>query len=162
MTTPSARLREAGLQLPPVPAPVGSYVQARRHGTAVHVTGQLAFVDGEIPWPGRVGEEVSIADGVEAARVAALNALAAAAAEVGGIDRLTGVIEVVGYTACAKGFDGLSAVLNGASDLFREVFGESGRHVRTNVGVAWLPLGSPVEIRVTYQCATDNQRNNQG
>ena len=162
MTTPSARIREAGLQLPPVPAPVGSYVQARRHGTAVHVTGQLAFVDGEIPWPGRVGVEVSLEQGIESASAAALNSLAAAAAEVGGIDSLDGVLEVVGFTACTPGFDGLSAVLNGASDLFPAIFGDGGRHVRTNVGAAWLPLGSPVEIRVTYQCATDNQRNNQG
>ena len=162
MTTPSARLREAGLQLPPVPAPVGSYVQARCHGSTVHVTGQLAFVDGAIPWPGRVGEEVSVADGAEAARVAALNALAAAAAEVGDVDRLTGVIEVVGYTACAQGFDGLSAVLNGASDLFPEIFGESGRHVRTNVGVAWLPLGSPVEVRVVFERHLEDDETSKG
>lgn len=150
------------MRLPPVPAPVGSYVQARCHGSVVHVTGQLAFVGGEIPWPGRVGEDVSIEDGAKAARTAALNALAAAADEVGGVDRLAGVLEVVGYTACAEGFDGLSAVLNGASDLFPQVFGESGRHVRTNVGVARLPLGSPVEIRVVFERHVDDNESSKG
>lgn len=148
--------------LPSVAAPVGSYTQAQCHGSTVYVTGQLAFVDGVIPWPGRVGEEVSIEQGAEAARAAALNSLAAASAAVGGIDRLSGVIEVVGYTACAPGFDGLSVVLNGASDVFPEVFGAGGRHVRTNVGAAWLPLGSPVEIRVLYARRHDNNFDNEG
>ena len=151
MSSPSTRFREAGLVLPSVPQPVGSYVQARCLDSLVHVTGQLAFVRGEILRPGRLGEEVSEEEGAEAARAAALNSLAAGAEVAGGLDGLKGVVEVVGYAACMPGFDGLSTVLNGASDVFPMVFGESGRHVRTNVGVSWLPLGSPVEIRVVFE-----------
>ena len=136
--------------LPAVAAPVGSYVPAKRHGSSVYVTGQLAFVDGVIPATGLIGREVSLEEGIAAARAAALNALAAAATEVGGVDSLSGVLQLVGYMACVEGFDGLSAVLNGASDLFPLVFGESGVHTRTNVGVGWLPLGSPVEIQVHF------------
>ena len=157
MTSPSNRLSQAGISLPPVAAPVGSYVQARTHGSVVYVTGQLAFVGGDIPWTGRVGDEVTVGQGVEAARAAALNSLAAASDEVGGLDNLSGVLEVTGFIAATPGFEGLSTVLNGASDLFPLVFGEAGRHVRSNVGVAWLPLGSPVEICVTYQKRHDDK-----
>lgn len=148
--TPTQRLADLGIELPPVAAPVGSYVPARVHGGLVHVTGQLAFVGGEITSPGILGESVTVEQGALAARAAALNSLAAAAQAVGGIDKLTGVLQVVGYSACVPGFDGLSTVLNGASDLFPLVFADAGVHTRTNVGVAWLPLGSPVEVQVLY------------
>jgi enamine deaminase RidA (YjgF/YER057c/UK114 family) len=150
MTLPSVRMAEAGLVLPEAARPVGDYVPALCHGDIVHVTGQLAFVDGRILVPGVLGRDVDVDSGAQAARTAALNSLSAAADAVGGIDHLTGVIEVVGYIACVEGFASLSAVLDGASSVFPMVFGEDGRHVRSNVGVSWLPLGSPVEIRVTF------------
>jgi enamine deaminase RidA (YjgF/YER057c/UK114 family) len=150
---PSARLHELGLALPAAPAPVGSYVPARVHAGLVFITGQLAFVDGVIAHPGLLGAEVTRDQGVQAAQVCALNAIAAGADAVGGIDELTGVLSIVGYLACAPGFTELSAVLNGASDLLADVFGPEGVHTRTNVGVATLPLGTPVEVQVTFATA---------
>lgn len=150
MILPSVRMAEAGIVLPDPAKPVGAYVPALCHGDVVHVTGQLAFVDGQIAAPGVLGRDVDLDEGVAAARTAALNAISAAADAVGGVDHLAGVIEVVGFIACVEGFASLSVVLDGASSVFPEVFGDAGRHVRSNVGVAWLPLGSPVEIRVTF------------
>lgn len=154
--TPSQRLTDLGIHLPSVAAPVGSYVPARVHSGLIHVTGQLAFVDGEIPVTGVLGDAVTVDAGVEAARAATLNSLAAAAQAVGGIDAVGGVLQVVGYMACVHGFAGLSTVLNGASDLLRDVFGDAGVHTRSNVGVAWLPLGSPVEIQVLFFTASES------
>lgn len=150
--TPTQRLEQAGLDLPSVPSAVGSYVPARRHGGVVWVTGQLPFVDGDLPWRGVVGETIDEADARQASRAAALNALSAAAGEVGGLDRLTGVIEVIGFTACTPDFDGLGRVLDAACEVYPQVFGEDGVPVRTNVGVSSLPLRSPVEIKVTFTC----------
>lgn len=143
---PSERLHELGLTLPPPAAPVGAYVPAVGHGSVIRTTGQLAFVDGAILEAGRLGAEVSVEAGRAAARQAALNALAAAAAVAGGVDRIERILELVGYVSCDVGFTGMSAVVDGASQVLVDIFGEAGRHVRTNVGVAWLPLGSPVEI----------------
>lgn len=150
---PSTRLHELGRELPAAPAPVGSYVPARVHGGLVFITGQLAFVDGEISPAGLLGQDVTVDQGVQAAQVCALNAIAAGAEAVGGIDELTGVLSIVGYLACAPGFTELSAVLDGASDLLADVFGPAGAHTRTNVGVTTLPLGTPVELQVTFATA---------
>lgn len=144
--TPSERLRELGLRLPEPAAPVGAYVQAVSHGSVIRTTGQLAFVDGAIVAAGRLGVEVSVEAGRAAARQAALNAVAAASAVAGGVDRIEQILELVGYVSCEVGFTGMSAVVDAASQVLVDIFGEAGRHVRTNVGVAWLPLGSPVEI----------------
>lgn len=150
MNTPSFRLDQLGLELPSVPAPVGSYVQAIVHQDQVIVTGQLAFEQGVITVPGLLGAELDATEGAKSARVCALNSIAAAAAAVGGVDKLSGVLQVIGYLACAPGFIGHPVVLNGASDLFVEVFGDAGRHTRVNVGVLSLPLQSPVELQVTF------------
>ncbi len=147
---PSQRLAAADIVLPDVAVPVGSYVPAKCVGETVYVSGQLAFVNGSILTPGVLGRDVSTEQGVAAARAAALNCLAAAAQAVGGVDSLTGVCAVTGYLACVPDFDGMSAVLNGASDLFPLVFEGAGVHTRTNVGAPWLPLGSPVEISVQF------------
>lgn len=147
----SQRLRELGLSLPSVARPVASYVPAVRHGDLVWTSGQLPMVDGALPVTGVVGEgpdQVSPEQATDLARTAALNALAAIAAKVGNLDAVVQVVKVVGYVASAPGFTGQPGVVNGASDLLGEVFGEAGRHARSAVGVSTLPLGAPVEIEL--------------
>ncbi|GAB6987007.1 RidA family protein [Nocardioides pyridinolyticus] len=151
--SPSRRLAELGIELPPPPSPVGSYVPAVRQGDTIRTTGQLAFVDGALVATGTVGVDVDVATAARAARAAALNAVSAAASLAGGIDRITRVLGLTGHIACPAGFTDHPAVMNGASDVLLEVFGEAGRHVRTNVGSSALPLGSPVEIELLVECA---------
>lgn len=147
------RLSELNLTLPAVPAPVGSYVPAILHGGIVRTTGQLPFRDGALTATGRLGAELSVEDGAIAARQAALNAVAAVADLLGDIDQIGAVVELVGYIACSDDFTGHPTVLNAASDLIEEIFGTAGRHVRYNVGVTCLPLGSPVEIGLVVSTA---------
>lgn len=151
MSNPAQRLRELGYKLPEVPSPAGSYVPASRSGALVFTAGQVPFRDGELPWKGKVGDAVSLEDAKKAARVCALNALAAAAAEAGGLDSLARIVRVTGYVASAPGFNRQPEVLNGASDLLGEVFGEAGRHARSAVGVAELPLDAPVEVEIVAE-----------
>lgn len=143
--TASERLVELGIELPDVAAAAGSYLPTARTGNLVYTAGQLPFVQGRLPATGRVGAEVSPEDAKGYARQAGLNVLAALDAEVG-IDNVVRIVKVVGFVASAEGFTGQPGVVNGASDLFAEVFGEAGRHARSAVGVAALPLGSPVEV----------------
>lgn len=149
----TARLAELGIELPAVAAPVAAYVPAVAHGGLVYTSGQLPFVDGALPAVGKVGAEVSAEDAKTYARTCALNALAAAADAVGGIDRIAGVLRVGGFVASAEGFTGQPGIVNGASEVLGEIFGEAGRHARAAVGVAELPLGSPVEVEVTFLLA---------
>lgn len=150
--TISARLTELGIELPQVAAPVAAYVPSIRVGNQVWTSGQLPFVDGELPQVGKVGAEVSAEDAERYARIATLNALAAIDALVG-IDNVTRVLKIVGFVASAESFTGQPGVINGASNLVGEVFGEAGAHARSAVGVAELPLGSPVEIEVIVEVA---------
>lgn len=150
---PSHRLVERGIELPPPPSPVGAYVPAVRHGDLVITTGQLPFIDGTLVATGTVGVDVDLKTATQACRVAALNAIAAAAAVAGGVDRIRQVLQLTGHIACREGFTDHPVVLNGASEVIVEVFGEAGRHVRTNVGASALPLGSPVEIELVVVCA---------
>ena len=150
MTGPVARLAELGLALPPVASPLGVYVPALRSGPHVYVSGQLPLVDGELAATGKVGAEVSAEQARELAARCALNALAAIDALVG-LDQVVRVVKVTGFVASAGGFTGQPGVLNGASDLFGAVFGDAGRHVRSAVGVAELPLGAPVEVEVIVE-----------
>ncbi len=147
---PSERLRSLGWTLPSAPAPVGSYVPARVQGDLILVTGQLAFVNGEILHPGLLGAEVTPEEGAEAARACALNSIGAAAGAAGGVDAVGGVLQIIGFLATAPDFTAHSAVLNGASDVLAAVFGVEGRHTRSNVGVSTLPLRSPIELQVTF------------
>ncbi|KKX98375.1 RidA family protein [Microbacterium sp. Ag1] len=149
----SARLAELGIELPPVAAPVAAYVPAVVHGGLVYTSGQLPFVDGALPATGKVGADVSAEDAKTYARTCALNALAAAADAAGGVDRIGGVLRVGGFVGSAGGFTGQPAVINGASEVLGEIFGDAGRHARAAVGVAELPLGSPVEVEVTFLLA---------
>lgn len=151
MTT-TDRLSELGITLPAVAAPVAAYVPAVRTGHQVWTSGQLPFVDGQLAATGKVGAEVTAEDAEQYARAAALNALAAVDALVG-IDNVTRVLKVVGYVASAEGFTGQPAVINGASNLMGEVFGEAGEHARAAVGVAELPMGAPVEVEIIVEVA---------
>jgi enamine deaminase RidA (YjgF/YER057c/UK114 family) len=148
VTTATERLAELGLALPPVTAPLAAYVPALRTGPYVYVSGQVPFVDGKLPATGKVGGAVSAAEAAGLARACALNALAAAAAAVGGLDEIRRIVKVTGFVASAPGFNGQPQVINGASELFIEVFGEDGRHARSAVGVAELPLDAPVEVEL--------------
>jgi enamine deaminase RidA (YjgF/YER057c/UK114 family) len=144
------RLAELGLELPPVAAPVAAYVPAVRTGDHVYTSGQLPMVDGKLAAAGKVGAEIGPEDAKELARRCALNALAAIDSLVG-IDAVVRVVKVVGFVASAEGFTGQPGVINGASELLGEVFGDAGRHARSAVGVAELPLGAPVEVEVIVE-----------
>ena len=153
MSTPSARLAELGLSLPPVAAPLAAYVPATVSSGHVYTSGQLPSVAGELTHRGKVGAEVSLEDAVQAARTAMLNALAAAASVIGGLDRIGRVIKVTVFVASDPTFPGQPAVANGASELLGELFGDAGRHVRSAVGVSVLPLDAPVEVELTVEPA---------
>ncbi|PPG14461.1 LysR family transcriptional regulator [Rathayibacter sp. AY1G1] len=142
------RLAELGVELPAVAVPAGAYVPAVVHGGLVYTAGQIPFVDGALPLVGKVGDEVSPEQAKDLARTCALNALAAVADAIGSLDRVTRIVKLTGFVASASGFTGQPGVINGASELLGDVFGEPGRHARSAVGVAELPLGAPVEVEL--------------
>jgi enamine deaminase RidA (YjgF/YER057c/UK114 family) len=150
--TPTERLAELGITLPTVAAPAGAYIPARRSGDHVWTAGQVPFVDGKLPATGKVGAEVDAATAKELARICALNALAAVDSLVG-LDAVTGVVKLVGFVASDPSFTGQPGVINGASELLGEVFGEAGAHARSAVGVAVLPLDAPVEVEIVVEVA---------
>ena len=150
MTGPYERLAELGLELPPVTPPVAAYVPAVQTGNHVYVSGQVPVAEGKVLATGKVGAEVNAEEAKKLARRCALNALAAVDALVG-LDRVTRVVKVVGFVASASGFTGQPGVINGASELFGEVFGPAGQHARSAVGVAELPLGVPVEVEAIFE-----------
>jgi enamine deaminase RidA (YjgF/YER057c/UK114 family) len=145
-----ARLEQLGLALPEVLAPLASYVPAVRTGNLVYTAGQLPMQAGKLPATGKVGAEVSPDEGKALARICALNALAAVDSLVG-VDAITRVVKVVGFVASAAGFNGQPGVINGASDLLAEVFGDKGAHARSAVGVSELPLDAPVEVELIVE-----------
>ncbi|OXM72252.1 MULTISPECIES: RidA family protein [Amycolatopsis] len=144
------RLAELGIELPSVPAPVAAYVPAVRSGSQVYTSGQVPFVEGKLQATGKVGAEVSPEEAKRYARTAALNALAAVDALVG-LESIVRIVKIVGFVASAEGFTGQPAVINGASELFGEIFGDAGAHARSAVGVAELPLGAPVEVELIVE-----------
>ncbi|MGH3647178.1 MAG: RidA family protein [Micromonosporaceae bacterium] len=150
MSDPRAKLKELGLRLPEVVAPVAAYLPAVQTGNHVYVSGQVPMVDGQLAAAGKVGDGVSPEQAKDLARVCALNALAAIDSLVG-LERVTKVVKLVGFVASAPGFTGQPGVINGASELFGAVFGEAGQHARSAVGVAELPLGAPVEVEVVVE-----------
>lgn len=149
--TPEERLAELGLELPGAVPPVAAYVPALRDGDLVWTSGQLPMVDGELAATGKVGAEVDPDTAKQLALRCALNALAAVKAEVGDLSAVRRVVKVVGFVASAPGFTGQPQVVNGASELLGEVFGDAGRHARSAVGVAVLPLDAPVEVEVVVR-----------
>jgi enamine deaminase RidA (YjgF/YER057c/UK114 family) len=146
----SARLAELGIELPDVVPPAGVYVPAVRTGNLVYTAGQVPMQSGKLVGTGKVGADVSPEDGKALARVCALNALAAVHSLVG-IDSVTRVVKVVGFVASAPGFHGQPGVINGASELLGEVFGDAGAHARSAVGVFELPLDAPVEVEIIVE-----------
>jgi enamine deaminase RidA (YjgF/YER057c/UK114 family) len=146
MSQVTDRLTELGLELPPPPKPVASYVSTVASGGFVYVSGQVAFLDGELLHPGKLGHAVHVEQGQEAARRAALQAISALQAELGDLDKVRRIVKVSVFVASGDGFTEQPAVANGASDLLAEVFGEAGKHAREAVGVAELPLGASVEV----------------
>jgi enamine deaminase RidA (YjgF/YER057c/UK114 family) len=148
----SERLVELGIDLPAVVAPLAAYVPAVRTGNLVYTSGQLPMQSGELLATGKVGADVSPEQAKALARICALNALAAVHALVG-IDSVTRVVKVVGFVASAPGFGGQPGVINGASHLFGEVFGDAGAHARSAVGVSELPLNAPVEVELIVEVA---------
>lgn len=143
------RLLELGIELPPAPAPVASYVPVRTAGGLAFVAGQVPFEDGKVLLTGAVDSDVTVEQAQDAARRCALQAIAALREELGGLDRVLGVAQLTVYVSSAPGFTSQSTVANGASDVLVEIFGEDGRHARAAVGVAELPLGASVEVAVT-------------
>jgi enamine deaminase RidA (YjgF/YER057c/UK114 family) len=149
------RLRNLGYELPAVPRPAGSYVPATiATGTLLFTAGQLPFKEGRLAYTGKVGAGVSVEDAKDAARLCALNALAAVKAEAETLENVRRVVKVVGYVASADGFNNQPEVMNGVSDLLGKIFGERGLHARTAVGVAELPFDAPVEVELTIELST--------
>lgn len=151
MSRVAGRLAELGLTLPQVAPPVAAYIPAVRTGDLVWTSGQLPSKDGKLLATGKVGAEVDAATAKELAKTCALNALAAIAAEIGDLDRVRRVVKVVGFVASSPAFFGQPGVVNGASELLGEVFGDAGRHARSAVGVSVLPLDAPVEVEVVVE-----------
>lgn len=151
MATPEERLADLGLALPEVVPPLAAYVPAVRTGDYVYTSGQLPLVGGELGVTGKVGAEVSPEQAKEQARICAVNALAAIRSVVGDLSNVVRIVKVVGFVASAPGFTGQPQVVNGASELLGEVFGEAGRHARSAVGVAVLPLDAAVEVEVVAE-----------
>jgi len=145
------RLAELGLTLPKAPAAAGAYLPAVTSGSLLYTAGQVPFVDGAFPAHGKVGAEVDAETAKSLAAVCALNGLAAAAELLGSLDRVTRVVKVVGFVASDPSFTGQPGVINGASELLGEIFGEAGQHARSAVGVAVLPLDAPVEVELVLE-----------
>ena len=146
--THSERLRSLGLTLPPPAEPVGSYVPAQKTGAEVYTSGQLPMREGRLTCTGKVGSQVTLDDAAAAAELAALNAVSAVASVAGGIDRIEQIVRVCVFVNSAAGFTDQPKVANGASDLLGKVFGQAGRHARSAVGVAELPLDAAVELEL--------------
>ncbi len=145
------RLAQLNIQLPSPPKPVATYVSAVQAGDLLFLSGMIPFQDGKLVSAGKVGRDLTVDQGVEAARVALLNALAVIRHELGTLDRVRQVVRLVGYVASAEGFVQQPAVMNGASDLLVAIFGEKGKHARVALGAAELPLNAPVELEMILQ-----------
>ena len=151
MSVVEDRLAAAGLMLPEVPAPVAAYVPAVRSGSYVFTSGQVPVVDGALPATGKVGAQVTPEQAYDLARICALNALAAVKTVLGDLDQVVQVVKVLGFVAVDPSFTGVSGVVNGASELLQTAFGDAGRHARSAVGMAALPLDSPVEVEIVVE-----------
>jgi len=148
---PEEKLEALGIELPDIPTPLGSYVLFVRTGNLVYLSGMLPLKEGKLLKSGRVGESVTLDEAVQDARTAAINALAVLKSAIGSLSNVKRCVKISGYVSSARDFTDQPKVLNGASDLIFEVFGESGRHARAAVGVNILPLNSPVEIEFIFE-----------
>ncbi|HEV2823887.1 MAG TPA: RidA family protein [Actinomycetota bacterium] len=153
MPTPEERLQELGVSLPSPAAPVAAYIPCVRTGNLVYVSGQVPTVDGKPTHLGHLGGEVGLEDGRAAARTCAVNVIAALKAELGQLSQVRRIVKVTGFVACTPEFTDAPKVVNAASELFGEAFGDAGRHARAAIGVAALPLGVPVEVDAIVEVA---------
>jgi enamine deaminase RidA (YjgF/YER057c/UK114 family) len=151
MPTPEERLQELGVSLPAPATPVAAYVPCVRTGDLVYVSGQVPMVDGKPSHLGHLGDDVDLEAGRAAARTCAVNVLAALKAELGELSRVRRVVKVTGFVASTADFTDHPKVVNAASELFGDVFGDAGRHARAAVGVPALPLGVPVEVEAIVE-----------
>jgi enamine deaminase RidA (YjgF/YER057c/UK114 family) len=149
-----SRLADLGIELPPAPAPVASYVPVVVSGPFAFVSGQIPMSEGALMWTGRLGESIEVAAGADAARRCALQALAVLRDAVGSLDRVARVVKLTVWVASTEAFIDQPKVANGASDLLVEVFGEAGRHARAAVAAPVLPLGSPVEVELLVELSS--------
>jgi enamine deaminase RidA (YjgF/YER057c/UK114 family) len=154
-TNPESRLEELGINLPATPAPAGAYVPATRAGNLVFTAGQLPLEAGELNIRGKVGDTVGVDEAREAARMCAMNALAAASTQTGGVAGISRIVKVTGFVASAPGFNEQPQVINGASEFLGEIFGDAGLHARSAVGVAELPMNAPVEVELVVETTPD-------
>ncbi len=155
--TPSERMRELGISLPPTPTPAGSYVPGTRVGNLVMTSGQIPLSGGKLAAKGKVGQAIGLEEAVAAAQLCGLNALAVAADIAGGIDRIVRIVRLGVFVSSAPGFNDQPKVANGASDLMIQIFGDAGRHVRAAVGSNELPLDAAVEVELTAEFRVDGQ-----
>ncbi len=146
-----ARLTDLAITLPPAPKPVATYIPAVRAGDLLFLSGTGPFQDGKIAFTGKLGKDLTVEQGYEAARVALLNALAMVRQELGSLDRVVRIVRLTGHVASAEGFTQQPAVINGASDLLVQIFGEAGRHARLALGAAELPLNMAIELELILQ-----------
>ncbi len=149
--TAESRLKELSIELPPLPAPAGLYAPCVRSGALLFISGQVPMKDGQPMARGKCGDTFTVEQAAPLARQCALQALAIARAELGSLDRVRRVVRVGGFVASAPGFTSQPAVINGASQLLIDVFGEAGRHARAAVGMAELPFGVPVEVEFLFE-----------
>jgi enamine deaminase RidA (YjgF/YER057c/UK114 family) len=149
--SPEDKLKELGIKLPEAPKPLGSYVPSVQIGNVFYLSGMLPLINGKLIRTGRVGESVSLDEAREDAKTATINALSVLKSSIGNLDKVKRCIKISGYIASAPDFTEQPKVLNAASDLIFEVFGEAGRHTRAAVGVNVLPLNSPVEIEFIFE-----------
>ena len=149
--SPEKKLKELGIELPEAPTPLGSYIPALRTGNLVFLSGILPLRQGKLIKQGKVGKDLSLDEAREEARTATINALSVLKAHVGSLDKVTRCVKIAGYIASSPDFTEQPKILNAASDLLFEIFGEKGRHVRAAVGVNVLPLNSPVEIEFIFE-----------
>ena len=154
MSSPESRLSALGIELGNPLAPVANFVPTVASGNLLFVSGQLPYESGRIPYVGRVGVECSLEDGKVAARLCAINVLAQVRKAIGSLDKVKRVIQVQGFVNAASGFGQQPAVINGASDLFVDIFGEAGKHSRFAIGVSSLPFDAAVEVAATFEIAT--------
>ena len=146
-----AKLAELGITLPPAPKPVATYIPAVRVGDLIFLSGTGPFKDGQIAFAGKLGRDLTVEQGYEAARLTLLNALAMVRQELGTLDRVVRIVRLTGHVASAEGFTQQPAVINGASDLLVRIFGEAGRHARLALGAAELPLNMCIELELILQ-----------
>jgi len=151
--TPEDKLKELGIELPEAPKPLGSYIPAVRTGNLIFLSGMLPLIQGKLVRQGKVGEDLRIEEAGEGVRTAVINALSVLKANIGTLNNVKRCVKITGYIASSPNFTDQPLVLNAASDLLFEIFGESGRHARVAVGVNALPLNSPVELEFIFEVA---------